>query len=82
MNFSAYIVAKLPIKQNQALGMIKCNFKYVHVHKVFYDIIQNTCSATSGVATVPQFGIPTIVKTSTHLKKFREKPQSLFDLQL
>ena len=33
-------------------------------------------------STAPQYGIPTIVKISTHLKKFREEPRSLFYVSL
>ena len=47
MNFSVHC-QKAASKANQALGMIKRNFKYMSKSSP-YDIIKNICPTTSGV---------------------------------
>ena len=78
MNFSVRC-HRAASKANQALGMIKRNFNTCpnvplrHYSKHLFAHIWNI---------VPQFGVHTILKTSIHLKRCREGPQSLFQLFL
>ena len=66
-------------QSNQALGVIKCNFKYMSESSLIIFFVQPDNHIWS---TVPQSGIRTIVRTSTHLKRCREESLSLFHLSL
>ena len=66
-------------QSNRALGVIKCNFKYISESSLIIFFVRPDNHIWS---TVPQSGIRTIVRTSTYLKRCREEPLSLFHLSL